>query len=37
VYHLNYDLEGEEAEPDARPSGLAMLGATTCCGGTSGT
>jgi catechol 2,3-dioxygenase-like lactoylglutathione lyase family enzyme len=37
VYHLNYDLEGEEAERDARSSGLAMLGATTCCGGTSGT
>jgi catechol 2,3-dioxygenase-like lactoylglutathione lyase family enzyme len=39
VYHLNYDLEGEEPEREARPSGLVMLGATAsgCCGGTSGT
>ena len=36
VYHLNYDLEGEEAKRDARPSGLTMLGATACCGGASG-
>src|SRR6478672_9946207 len=35
VYHLNYDLEGDEAEAQARPSGLAMVGATACCGGTS--
>jgi len=34
VYHLNYDLEGEEAEPAARPS-FAMVGAPSCCGGTS--
>jgi len=34
VYHLNYDLEGDEAERGARPSGLAVLGATACCGGT---
>ena len=32
-YHLNYDLEGEEAKRDAQPSGLTMLGATACCGG----
>ena len=36
VYHLNYDLEGDEAKRDARPSGLTMLGATACCGGASG-
>jgi lactoylglutathione lyase len=36
VYHLNHDLEGDEAERGARPSGLAMLGATACCGGASG-
>jgi lactoylglutathione lyase len=35
VYHLNYDLEGDEAEPAARPSGLMAVGATGCCGGTS--
>ena len=34
VYHLNYDLEGEETEPARRPI-LAMVGATSCCGGTS--
>jgi hypothetical protein len=33
VYHLNYDLEGDAAEAAKRPSGLAMVGATTCCGG----
>jgi catechol 2,3-dioxygenase-like lactoylglutathione lyase family enzyme len=36
VYHLNYDLEGEEPEREARPSGLTVLGATACCGGASG-
>jgi catechol 2,3-dioxygenase-like lactoylglutathione lyase family enzyme len=36
VYHLNYDVEGDEAERGARPSGLAMLGAPACCGGASG-
>ena len=36
VYQLNYDLEGEEAKRDARPSELTMLGATVCCGGASG-
>jgi catechol 2,3-dioxygenase-like lactoylglutathione lyase family enzyme len=35
VYHLNFDLESNEAEPPARPSGLTMVGATACCGGTS--
>jgi hypothetical protein len=37
VYHLNYDLEGEEAEEATRSSGFTMVGATasTCCGGTS--
>ena len=34
VYHLNYDLEDEETEPAGRPS-LAIVGATSCCGGTS--
>ena len=34
VYHLNYDLEGDEAETRARPSGLAMVPAASCCGGT---
>jgi catechol 2,3-dioxygenase-like lactoylglutathione lyase family enzyme len=33
VYHLNYDLEGEEPERAARPSGLTVVGATACCGG----
>ena len=33
VYHLNYDLEGEEAEGTKKP-GLAVVGATGCCGGT---
>jgi catechol 2,3-dioxygenase-like lactoylglutathione lyase family enzyme len=38
VYHLNYDLEGEEPEREARrPNGLTVLGATACCGGASGT
>jgi catechol 2,3-dioxygenase-like lactoylglutathione lyase family enzyme len=35
VYHLNYDLEGEEAEAASRPSGLAVVGAAACCGGSS--
>jgi catechol 2,3-dioxygenase-like lactoylglutathione lyase family enzyme len=34
VYHLNYDLEGDEVEVATKPS-LAMVGATACCGGTS--
>jgi len=29
VYHLNYDLEGEE--PVRRESGLAMVATTSCC------
>ena len=33
VYHLNYDLEGDEAEVPARP-GLALIGAGSCCAGT---
>jgi catechol 2,3-dioxygenase-like lactoylglutathione lyase family enzyme len=33
VYHLNYDLEGEEDRASARPS-LAVVGASACCGGT---
>jgi catechol 2,3-dioxygenase-like lactoylglutathione lyase family enzyme len=32
VYHLNYDLEGED-DVSAR-TGLAMVGASACCGGT---
>ena len=35
VYHLNYDLEDDQTEPDARLSGLTVVGATGCCGGTS--
>jgi lactoylglutathione lyase len=35
VYHLNYDLEGEEDSTSARPS-LATVGASACCGGTTG-
>ena len=35
VYHLNYDLEGDEAESGTRPSGLAVVGAAACCGGSS--
>ena len=33
VYHLNYDLEGEEDVMAKRPS-LAVVGASSCCGGT---
>src|SRR5262245_42134991 len=33
VYHLNYDLEGEEDRVAARPS-LTMVGTSSCCGGT---
>jgi arsenite methyltransferase len=33
VYHLNYDLEGDEVEVQAKPS-LAVVGAGSCCGGT---
>ena len=33
VYHLNYDLEGEEEAMAARP-GLTLVGASSCCGGT---
>jgi lactoylglutathione lyase len=33
VYHLNYDLEGEEATRDARTNGLTMAPTTACCGG----
>jgi catechol 2,3-dioxygenase-like lactoylglutathione lyase family enzyme len=33
VYHLNYDLEGDETE--SRPSGLTVVGAAACCGGSS--
>jgi len=35
VYHLNYDLEGEEDVMAKRPS-LAVVGASSCCGGTTG-
>jgi lactoylglutathione lyase len=35
VYHLNFDLEGDEAEAASRPSGLAVVGTTSCCGGSS--
>jgi hypothetical protein len=35
VYHLNYDLEGDEEERNRQPNRLAMLGVTAsaCCGG----
>jgi len=33
VYHLNYDLEGEEDVMAKRPS-FAVVGAGSCCGGT---
>jgi catechol 2,3-dioxygenase-like lactoylglutathione lyase family enzyme len=33
VYHLNYDLEGEDDAVAARPS-LAIVGVGACCGGT---
>jgi hypothetical protein len=33
VYHLNYDLAGDEAAEPARPT-LAVVGASSCCGGT---
>ena len=37
VYHLNYDLEGDEEERNRQPNRLAMLGVTasSCCGGSS--
>jgi lactoylglutathione lyase len=35
VYHLNYDLEDDPAEHEARPGGLTVVGATGCCGGAS--
>jgi lactoylglutathione lyase len=34
VYHLNYDLEDTETEKAVRPS-FAVVGASSCCGGTS--
>src|SRR5512145_1173925 len=34
VYHLNYDLEGDEAEPESRPD-LTVVGTAACCGGSS--
>jgi catechol 2,3-dioxygenase-like lactoylglutathione lyase family enzyme len=35
VYHLNYDLEGDQDVVAARPS-LAVVGTSACCGGTTG-
>ena len=35
VYHLNYDLEGEEDVMAKRPS-FAVVSAGACCGGTAG-
>src|SRR5215510_38233 len=32
VYHLNSDLEDDQAEQDARPTGLALVEATGCGG-----
>jgi catechol 2,3-dioxygenase-like lactoylglutathione lyase family enzyme len=34
VYHLNYDLEGDE--PARRPTRLTVVGTTSCCGGGAG-
>jgi catechol 2,3-dioxygenase-like lactoylglutathione lyase family enzyme len=36
VYHLNYDFEGDEAEGETRLRVPTAMGATACCGGTSG-
>ena len=38
VYHLNYDLEGDEEERNRRPHRLAVLGTSTsaCCSGSAG-
>ena len=33
VYHLNYDLEGDGVETARLPS-LAVVGSSSCCGGT---
>lgn len=34
VYHLNYDLEGDEAEATPRAKALSIVGATACCAST---
>jgi catechol 2,3-dioxygenase-like lactoylglutathione lyase family enzyme len=34
VYHLNYDLEGDQAEVTPRANTLAVVGATACCAST---
>jgi catechol 2,3-dioxygenase-like lactoylglutathione lyase family enzyme len=34
VYHLNYDLEEDEAEATPRANALSVVGATACCGST---
>jgi catechol 2,3-dioxygenase-like lactoylglutathione lyase family enzyme len=35
VYHLNYDLEGDEAETARSQPSLAVISPSACCGGTS--
>ena len=32
VYHLNYDLEGDDHEPASRPNGLSAVASGACCG-----
>jgi catechol 2,3-dioxygenase-like lactoylglutathione lyase family enzyme len=34
VYHLNYDLEGDEPVASSRPNALSVVGAAACCGST---
>ena len=34
VYHLNYDLEGDEPQKTSRPRGLSIVSSSSaCCGG----
>ena len=32
VYHLNYDLEGEDQEPASRPNAPSVVTSGACCG-----
>ncbi|HEU4367162.1 MAG TPA: ArsI/CadI family heavy metal resistance metalloenzyme [Methylomirabilota bacterium] len=32
VYHLNYDLEGDDQEPASRPAALSVVASGACCG-----
>jgi lactoylglutathione lyase len=31
VYHLNYDLEGDDQEPASRPNALSVVASGACC------